>query len=343
VYRQICLGTADDPAVLALFADTPARQQRPVLLLAAVHDLLLGGLDHPLARWYPTVNGGRTPPDDDPFSMFRDLVLGHANDVLARLATRATQTNEVNRSCLWFAALRAASADQPDRPISLIEVGAAAGLNLLVDQYQYNYWRDTPGDGIQRGNPASKVALRCQVIGAQPPVNRAAPPIAHRVGIDPQPIDVFDLDAVRWLQACVWPEQLERHQRFVAAVETARLDPPTVVPGDAVADIDSVVATAGADHHVVVINSWVLTYLATDRRAAFEDALDRIGRVRDLTWVSAEHPHCLGAFDRGAVDADNVDYSLVGMRTWRSGQRTTQHVATIHPHLQWIRWADRAR
>ena len=54
-YATICRSVADDPDVLSLLDAAPAAQQRPLLLLAAVHFLLLSGDDHPLASFYDTV------------------------------------------------------------------------------------------------------------------------------------------------------------------------------------------------------------------------------------------------------------------------------------------------
>ena len=44
------------------------------------------------------------------------------------------------------------------------------------------------------------------------------PPVAWRAGIDLSPVDLRDPDDVRWLRACLWPDQRARHERFDAAV-----------------------------------------------------------------------------------------------------------------------------
>ncbi|HXA72605.1 MAG TPA: DUF2332 family protein, partial [Acidimicrobiales bacterium] len=62
IYPAICRGVADNPRVLSLLDDTPLPQRRPLLLLAAVHFLLLSGVDHPLAAYYDTVAVVRGTP-----------------------------------------------------------------------------------------------------------------------------------------------------------------------------------------------------------------------------------------------------------------------------------------
>ncbi len=337
VYRQLVAGAAEDHQLLAMLQVAEPGQRRPNLILAAVHDLLLAGIPGDIAAWYPTVNGGAAPPGSDPYPAFRRFVDEHRTEIDERLATRSTQTNEVNRSCLWFAAVRAAAADRPGQPLTIVEVGASAGLNLRFDRYAIRF--------NQRllGAHDSTVTLATTVNGT-PPLDGTLPTIIERVGLDRQPVDVGDDEATRWLEACLWSEQLHRHVRFRAAVAEAKLDPPRVVRGDAVDDLESLVATTDASSHLIVLNSWVLTYLSRDQRSAYLDALNRIGSSRSMTWISAEHPTCLASFiDPTPADASPraAGHTLVGMRRWRDGQATTpQSIASVHPHLRWMRWFD---
>jgi hypothetical protein len=52
LYDHICRTVAESDAVLDLVTEAPPEGHNPVLLLAAVHHLLLGGLEHPLAAVY---------------------------------------------------------------------------------------------------------------------------------------------------------------------------------------------------------------------------------------------------------------------------------------------------
>lgn len=333
LYRRLNLAAADDDELLALLTVTPRGQRRPNLILAAVHYLLLGGADDPLARWYPTVNGGAPPPADDPYPAFRRFVFERLDELTPLLETRSTQTNEVNRSCLWYAAWRAAAADLPDTPLAVVEVGASAGLNLAADRYRYDF-----GDGVIRGDPASEVGLGCEIAGGQPPIDAPLPPIVARRGIDLAPINLDDRDALRWLRACVWPEQLDRHARLDAALAQATRDPVPIVAGDAVDELADVVESCPPAAHVIVMNSWALTYLRRSRRVSFVNILDTLGATRPLTWISAEHPDCVDTFVDPDPDLDTMSRTLVGMARWRMGRRDACTVATVHPHLRWMTW-----
>ncbi len=333
-YRAISQYVAEQPDLLAMMQVAPVGQRRPVLLLAAVHYLLLGGAEHQLAAWYPTVHGDGAPPSGSPGPVFHDFVRRHQAEVAELLATRATQTNEVNRSCLWFAAVRQACVDS-DAPIHLIEIGVSAGLNLHFASYGYDF-----GDGVRRGAVSSPVQLASRVRSGRPPLDHALPPIVTRIGLDQNPNDVFDADAMRWLEACIWPEQRHRHERFRAAVAETRHDPPRLVRGDAVDGLAELVGDVPPDEHAVVVNSWVLTYLPRARRQAFVEELHRLGGERTLTWISAEHPTCLDRFRPPPIPSlpPSTGTTLCGTVRWRDGVATDDVIATVHPHVHWMHW-----
>ncbi|HKY15453.1 MAG TPA: DUF2332 domain-containing protein [Microthrixaceae bacterium] len=330
VYCRLVTVAADDPRVMELMEQAPRGQRQPNLLLAAVHDLLLAGADDELAAWYPTVNGGEEPPADDPASAFDAFVDAHEAELADALATRATQTNEPNRSCLWRAVLPSIS----DGPLHLVELGASAGLNLCFDRYRYEF-TELPVSDDPRGD-----VLRCQFRGERPPIDRPIPPIASRVGLDLDPIDVRDEREVRWLKACIWPEQLDRHRRFDHAVSVVAADPPEIVRGDLVDDLPALFERFGPDDDVVVINSWVLFYVRRDRRAELEDVLGELSRsTAGVTWVSAEGPGIVswaGQRDEFLVEP----HSVVARSRWRNGELLRRDlVARCHAHLAWLEWS----
>jgi hypothetical protein len=328
VYARISAACAEDLHMLELMEETPIGQRRLNLLLAAVHDLLLAGVEHPLGAWYPTVNGGAAPPELDPYPAFVDLVAAERGLVVDALRTRATQTNEPNRSCLWRAAIPAVTAEV-DAPVALLELGPSAGLNLNFDRYRYDWSGGaTPPDGW----------LRCVVRSGDLDPEAGVPPIADRVGLDLTPNDVTDERAMRWLKACIWPEQLDRHRRFDAAVAITSEHPVRLVQGDLVDLLPTVAGSLPADAHVVVFNSWVLAYVERSRRVELEEAIGAIAADgRPVTWLTAEAPTVVAWAGTGE-GYDTEPYSSVGLARWRGGAVTRSVVAHVHAHLEWIDW-----
>ena len=323
LYHRLATGIAADPALAELLLSAPPMQRQPVLLFACVHDLLLAGRpDHGLAHFYPDLVA--ETDRGDPMPAFRAFAAAHADELGELLVTRSTQTNEIGRCALLLPAFGIV-ADEVG-PLAHLDVGASAGLNLLLDRYHYTY---DPGGEL--GAPSS-VALTCGTRG-DVPLPTAMPAIVERVGLDRSPVAVADDDAARWLTACVWPDQTDRIERLQAAIAIARSTGVEVRPGDAVTDTAALVVGAAA--HPVVTTTWVLNYLSSAERRAFVEALDACGRRRDLSWVFAESPVLVP--DLPTVDARTSTTALVLVR-WRRRRRTARHLAECHPHGYWLRW-----
>ena len=114
------------------------------------------------------------------------------------MMARSTQTNEPARCAtllLLLARLR--------RPLALLEVGAAAGLCLLPDAFDYDYHGHRVPPSLLTS--ATAPTFFCEV-------NRALLPdrgleIIWRAGLDLTPIDIKDAAQIAWLEALVWPDE----------------------------------------------------------------------------------------------------------------------------------------
>ena len=84
----------DHPELVELIAGHDPDAQQPNLLFAAVHYLLLGGLDHPLRYIYDGTSSLPVAP------VFADAVLSNRSAIDELLRNEHTQTNEVGRSAV---------------------------------------------------------------------------------------------------------------------------------------------------------------------------------------------------------------------------------------------------
>ncbi|MEV8512339.1 DUF2332 domain-containing protein [Dactylosporangium sp. NPDC051484] len=284
LYERLALGVAGDAELIDMLDGLPPAKRQPNLLFAAARHV------------------GGTPGG---YAQFRDIVLGHRDAVVATMLARRTQTNEAGRCAALYPVLAALP-----QPLTLLEVGASAGLCLLPDRYSYEY---TCHDGtmVRAGAADGAPRLHCRVEGAPPAVGADAVRVAWRAGVDLNPLDVTDEDDVRWLRTLVWPEQLDRLARLDAALEVARRDPPRVVAGDLNARLDELVAEAGdavrAGATLVVFHTAVLDYVPEPGRGAF---VDRVRRL-DGHWLSQERPGMLPRIDArlpGPSSADTIAY-----------------------------------
>lgn len=312
-YYDLALAVADDDDVLRFLEQQTVVQ--PNLFFASIQLL--------------------TGPDDMPSAgtSLRAFVAEHGREIADVMRTRRTQTNEVGRCAVLLPAL-------PPGPLALIEVGASAGLCLLLDRFRYDFEStrigDTPSSVHRLGETSSPVHLRCTVTWPAP-LPAALPRIVSRCGLDARPIDVRDDDAVRWLLACVWADHRERRRRLEAAIEMARKDPPTVRPGDLVDDLPALLGEVPDDAQLVVFHSAVLTYVAPDRRQAFAEILAAASRRRDVVWLSNEAPGVIPEFTAMTPPSPELRF-LLGRTRFTNRRRYDELLGFSHPHGAELTW-----
>ena len=336
LYAALARAIAGDAAVPALVFEAPYSQRRPVLLFACVHDLLLAGTPHPLAAFYATVAGIDAVRTDveHAFAVFSDFCTEYREPLVVALRERATQTNEVGRSAGLRLALGRLDAA---RPIALVDVGCSAGLNLLVDRFRYTY-RDADGDAITIG-PASTVELTSTIVGALPR-EAPMPTIAKRFGIDLAPLDVRDARDARWLRACVWPSELERHARLDGAIALAMQNRIDLLQGDANARLADVLARLDPTLRPVVFHSWSVSYFDRDAKETFGKAMRAMVRERGGVWISAEGPGVSPGLVAPPLGSDATterrEATVWHLTEARDGECESTAIARTHPHCRWI-------
>jgi len=316
LYAALSARIADEPEVLALATGGTPRQPPVNLLLAAVHDLLLAGVRHPLASFYPSVGGHADP--GAAFGPFADFCRRYEDEIVARVGSRRVQTNEVGRCGLLWPALLHAWRAAGSRPLHLVEFGASAGLNLAFDRYGYDY-------GTGRLGAATGPLIRTEPRGGRFPVPDRWPDVASRTGIDLDPVDVNDREAVRWLEALIWPDQVERIGMLRRAVEAVHPDPPRVIEGDGLELLPGILDALPDDGTPCVFHTYATYQLGSAKRAELDERVEEAGRRRDVVRVSIEWlgddpgPKVLVTHGVGA-------------------DRRTVHLADGHHHGAWIRW-----
>jgi hypothetical protein len=341
IYAAICARLADDPPVGAAALAARDGFRTPLILLAAVHHLLLDGLRHPLAAYYPSLSGTDARPiDDGLYASFADLVTAHREPVAELVMTHTTQTNEARRTVLLVPPL-AMIAEEAGEPLALLEVGASAGLNLLPDRYGFTIGSRATGDR------ASVVQIACAVEGAlRPPVPATLPAIAWRAGLDLNPLDIRQPDTVAWLRALIWPEHLDRMAILDGAVALARGDPPRLVRGDLVDDLPALAAEVPRGLPLVVADTWVLAYATPERRLDFIRTLREVaaGRGAPLWLISCEGEAVVASLGLGIAlppPDGSGGFSLLSLHRF-DPDGTPRHdlLAECHAHGRWLRWLD---
>jgi hypothetical protein len=314
LYGRLSAGIGGDAELRALAAKARVGQPHANLILGAVHFLILRGAKHPLTRFYATVGGTVSAADADPFPDFRDFVAVHLDAITPLIETRVTNTNEVGRSAILNAGFRALPADAP---LSLIEIGPSAGLNLIWDKYGVRY-------GVAaRVNADASLVIDCELRGERVPPAGPAPAVRGRVGLELNPVDLTNADDRDWLRALIWPDQAARLTRLDKAIALFAKEKPEIVAGDALALLPDALAQVPRDAVPVVYHTIAVYQFSHEMRDALESILTIAGLRRPVWRLSFEF--------------DGTIYLLSAIK-YADGVREETRLASCHPHGTWMAW-----
>jgi hypothetical protein len=287
-------------------------------LLAGLHRIVLRGDAPALAAYYRNLGGTLAP--ESAWTVARDVIADHVEELRDGLAL-APQTNEVGRA----AALAVGLADAVWRTgvgrVRLLEVGASAGLNLLVDRYAVRL-----DDGQVLGDPRSALLLD----GAHGPIEPASLAVVERRGCDLSPIDAGSTDGAMLLSSYVWPDHPHRFERLQAALAIARSARPGVEAASAGEWLEGALADDPDDDVLTVVwQSITRMYWPADELARVQAAIDAAGRrLPRLAHVAMEY----GPGDTGAQLTVDVwrDGAADGARTLVGGVHDHGLPVTLH-------------
>ena len=306
LYRAFALGIAEDAELLRVVARID--NVPPLNLLFGAVRLTLRPSDA-LAAWYPHLASRPRDAGPDAVAALRDHVLAREAALLEIARTHRTQTNEVGRAAVLLPWLPRVQGD-----LHAIDLGASAGLNLLLDRFAYRY-RGARGDTRLGQGP---LELQCDNRG-DVDLPRRVPVLATRTGIDLSPVDATDPAAAAWLEALVWPEHADRLARLREAVALRQHTDVTMIAGDAATTLARV-AAALPPGPLVVWHTIALYQADARAMADIDAAVEEAARHRDVTRVGFEP----------VADAPHAE-----VRVGPSFD-TAETVAVAHAHGRWI-------
>jgi len=322
IYRELCRVVCRDPDLLDIAAQAPPNQPAPNLLFAAVHRLLLAGESHLLCQWYPELAQGKANAPTSIGPVFTDFCRLYRSRIEQLIRTRSTQTNVIQRCSALLPGFAHAYKAGEARPLSLIEIGSSAGLNLLWDRFFYQY-----GDGSRWGDASSGLTVECEVRGETGvPTLPEEIPVAQRQGIDLDPIDLEDPEERLWLRALVWPDHPGRQERLSRAIEIARESPPAVERGDASLDLPRLLAESPSDTTLCVYGSYTLYQFPRESLIATFKAMQSASLRRDLHFLS--------------IEGYKPPMAELRWTHYRGDEREDRVLARCSPHGRWLEWID---
>jgi hypothetical protein len=321
LYHDLCKQIAVDEELLRLCSFVREGQPVPNAFLAAVHFFILKNKQSSLAQFYPSVTGQKT--EAIPFDAFKAFVQQQQQAIVDLLQHRIVQTNVITR-CNYLLPVFSNILSLENKPATIIDIGASAGLNLNFDRYEY-YYNDKKVYGD------SGVKLHCQIKEGNVPIIQLFKGIVQKIGIDQHLIDLTDAEDILWLQALIWPDQTERFLRLKEALKAPGLSEIKLIKGSTIADFKKVIEAVDPDETLIVSATHVLYQFTAKLLLEFYDLLDAIGQNRDFYFLSAEATK--------AVQLKyGVNHTAVVLTTYKDKLKQETLIAEANGHGNWIRW-----
>ncbi|RVT85751.1 DUF2332 family protein [Rhodobacteraceae bacterium CCMM004] len=284
----------------------------PLRLAGSLHRLVLEGAAPELAAVWPP----HDPGDDALWAAIAEALERH-RDRLDALLDCAPQTNEVRRSAVLIPVMHAL-ADRFGLPLTLSELGASGGLNLLADRFLLDL------GGVRLGPADATVRLTPEWRG--PPPRAADLRVADRAGVDLAPVDPGTAEGRLTLLSYLWPDQPERLARTDAAI-ALRDGPAPVAAGDAAPWLERRLAEVpgGTAHLVYHTVAW--QYFPPETQARAAAALEAAGAAATDAAPLA----------RLAMETDGVQSGArLTLTVWPGGEPVTLGRADFHG--RWVDW-----
>jgi hypothetical protein len=151
---------------------------------------------------------------------------------------------------------------------------------MIWDRYRIEYRRR--GETIVSGAVDAPLVIETELRGGCLPPYGPAPPVASRLGLERNPVDLSRREECDWLRALVWPDHFGRFAKLDRALEIASKETLPIRAGDALELLPE-----------------ALSAPRRERRSASITALRRISfpSANARRWMmSSWRPACAGQF-----------------------------------------------
>ncbi len=318
---------SEDRAALDAFAAVASDPQAaavPLRWVGGLHLLALQGLTPWVDLWPPAGAG-----DDGALAAAVRLAWQEQQPLLRDALSRAPQTNEAQRSAALLPGLLHIAA-ATGLPLSLLEIGASAGLNLWCDRYRLE---TVGGPTWAWGEATAPLTLQPDWTGPVPWRGSGAPAldVRQRAACDAHPVDLRQPGEALRLASFIWPEQgarlarLRSAQEAVAAWMVAEAVQVQALP--AARFVQQQLQTPRPGMATVLMHSVVWQYIEPAEQQAIIQAMtlagERATSAAPLAWLRLEPQGELGDVE-------------LRCRLWPGADERL--LARCHPHGQRIHW-----
>ncbi|WP_422661247.1 DUF2332 domain-containing protein [Paenibacillus sp. EC2-1] len=315
LYEHLAANIANDLDLLTLAAHSKSGQPVPNLLLGAVHYLLLSGVEHELGAYYATI-ADQPKEASGAIFYFKDFCIQNENKIIQLLESKRVQTNEVRR-CTYLYPSFCHIYRISKKPLTLIELGTSAGLQLLWDQYTYSY-----NSSQKYGSEHSTLEISAEIKGDKFPfLFEHSPPVTRRIGLDLHVNNLNNPEDYLWLKALIWPEHKERNTYFEKAADYLKSQPIELIEGDGISILPEIIPTISQDSSICIFHTHVANQIPADSKNKLSAQIQSLGNEREVFHLY-----------NNMWDPDlHLDYYI-------NGNEHRETLAETDGHGRWFKW-----
>jgi hypothetical protein len=281
LFSTLATASAADDDIIEIVSATRPGQSSGLLIFYVVHYLLLKSPEPRLAQYFPSLTE-HAKPATEAFPAFKEYCLAHRHEITELLSWRTVNTNLPEKASCLVPALRHVER-LSGGSLTLVELCCSAGLNMLFDEYHYDY-----GSAGQLGPESSPVHLQCKIIGPEPPPIDTMPRVTRRVGVDLVKVDPNDALQQLWMEAVLCPEWKQERARLKAALALRAQQNLEIIEGDALRVVPSLLETLPGN--LCILMSYCIGHWSQAARAELDELLRRASHHRTIHRLSVEMP-----------------------------------------------------
>jgi hypothetical protein len=144
------------------------------------------------------------------------------------------------------------------------------------------------------------------------------------VGVDLNPVEIADEDAVTWLRALVWPENVEQQGQLTAAIQVAKKHPPRLLKGDGSELLPALLRSAPPETTLCVFATVTLYQFPAEALRTLMETMQSYSLSRPVYFVSMEQA--------------GGPYCELRLTVYEGGTKEIVHLANCHAHGRWVEW-----
>lgn len=279
LFSELARRCARDNDFLALGASVRPDMRIGLFILLVAQYLVLITAESEIAQYLPNLTASPRPVENA-FPAFREFCLARRTEMVELLTNRTLNTNLVERAACIVPAIRYV-ARLVQEPLTVVEVGCSAGLNLLFDEYSYDY-----GSMGRLGPSGALVRLQCTIAGGVNPPLDLVPEVRERLGIDLVAVDPSDPQDRLWMEAMLCPEWKTERAQLRNALSVRAGKQLRVVIGDALTALPSIIHERTGP--LCVLHSYCLQHWSSSAKRSLEELLCQLSETREIHRLGIE-------------------------------------------------------